>query len=336
MSDRIARSIIIDDQQAMITDIQRNLKPALQRAGVELQVIERYTDHSAAIDYLVGHPGSVDLIVTDVLWPRPPGSVPKQHEEGLQVIQYAKEECPNALIVALSLGDEAHRTVRRRAGEAGAHIVRLHQEDLPGDDGKGWLELGRTIADFLRAGQPFGRSWSPLGQAHPERTAIDEARALCDSFRRLPEIAKPLVQRRKRREPFAIRDEADVQDIVEVLLWCRFEDVRAEERAPSSAGSASVLDFLVPEISLGVEVKVARAGHRHREVRDELLIDLNDYATHPDVRAVVAVVADLASVIRNPRGFEGDLSGVKNGLPVEVVVVDLAALTASLTQDNVG
>lgn len=330
---RTARSIIVDDLATMITDIRRNLSPALELEGVLLEVLEEFTDYTAAGSYLVKNPGSVDLVVTDVLWPRPAGSVPRQEQQGLQVIRYARDSSPDALIVALSLGDEVHRTVRRWATEAGAHIVRLHDEDLPGEDGSGWLELGRIIADRLRAGPPYPKSPSPPMEITADAFGPGAGvRDLVVALRRLRQVARPLVRRRRQRPGLELVDETDIQDLVEAVLWAWYDDVRPEERTPSIGGSSSVIDFLLRDSSIAVEVKVASTRHSERKVKEELLIDANDYAGHPSVRTLVAVVADLESAIRNPKGFETDLSGTKDRLLLQTIVVDLAPLVGRSPQ----
>src|SRR5262249_26121248 len=55
-----------------------------------------------------------------------------------------------------------------------------------------------------------------------------------------------------------ITDEYDTQDILRALLRLHFRDVRIEEYAPSYAGAASRMDFLLHNEEIVVEVKMAR------------------------------------------------------------------------------
>ena len=326
----VLRAILVDDQRSQIEDIKRNLTPALELVGHTLQVVKEFEDHAEATQYLVRHPGSLDLIVTDILWPKASGRHPRQDPLGLQVLRYGESKCPEALLVALSLGDENHISIDRDAIGAGAHIVRLHEKDLPGRDGSGWIELGQTIARTIHGGRPYSKSPSPGVTHEPppggSRSIDDEVRKLTGVLRRVPQICQSIVNRRRSRVGIAADDEYDMQDLVDVVLRVLYEDVRPEERTPSSAGSSSTIDFLVRDASIAIELKVATATHRERKIKEELLIDRNDYKAHPSVRAVIAVVFDLTATIRNPRGFESDLFERRSDSVFEVVVVDAAAL----------
>lgn len=145
---------------------------------------------------------------------------------------------------------------------------------------------------------------------------------LVSSLRRLGTGgARPLLRRRQRRAGLRVDDEYDVQDLVEALLRCLYSDVRHEEPTPSSAGSSSRMDLHLREGSTAVEVKVTAASRGERQIKPELLVDINDYREHPRVETLVAVVYDLVGSFENPAGFEHDLSGMRDGLAVRVVVV---------------
>jgi hypothetical protein len=284
-----------------------------------MTVVDEFTDYTSALTFLVNRSEDVDLVVTDVLWPSP-GSPTRQTKSGLQVIRYAIEHAPQALIVALSVGDAENIAVERDARNAGAHIVRLHGVDLPGQDGAGWLELGRKIAEFISAGPPFPAA-AATDAWQRERAGVVESDLdrLTAAFRRMPMSLRPLIQRRRQRSGMSLDDEYDLQDAVEAVLSLFYDDVRPEERAPSSAGSSSVIDFLVKDQSLAIEVKVASQRHGPKDLKEELLVDHHDYARHPNVRVLVTVVFDLDSAIRNVKGFESDLS--MKGPPLERITI---------------
>jgi hypothetical protein len=81
------------------------------------------------------------------------------------------------------------------------------------------------------------------------------------------------------------------------------------------------MDLHLREGSIAVEVKVTATGRGERQIKPELLVDINDYREHPRVETLVAVVYDLAGTFENPVGFEHDLGGMRDGLDVRVVVV---------------
>lgn len=133
--------------------------------------------------------------------------------------------------------------------------------------------------------------------------------------------ARQLRHRYNNRTPYEINDEYDVQDLLHSILRAYFEDVRPEEYTPSYAGSSSKVDFLLkPEKSV-IEVKYATEELKEKKIGEQLIIDIKKYQTHPDCHALYCLVYDPGGNIRNPIGFESDLSGKHNNLMVTVLVV---------------
>lgn len=62
---------------------------------------------------------------------------------------------------------------------------------------------------------------------------------------RFHSFAKQIQKRQRNREPFIIRDEYDVQDLLHSLLRIHFDDVRPEEYCPSYAGKSARMDFFL-------------------------------------------------------------------------------------------
>jgi hypothetical protein len=127
---------------------------------------------------------------------------------------------------------------------------------------------------------------------------------LCERFHR---VATPLRSRHDGRPPFEVKDEHDVQDLLDALLQVDFNDVRREERSPSHAGSSPAIDFLLKAEQLAIEAKMARPSMTPKTLGDELLADVGRYAEHPDCGTLVCFVYDPESRLKNPRGLESDL-----------------------------
>lgn len=127
-------------------------------------------------------------------------------------------------------------------------------------------------------------------------------------FDRFHLVAQQLKRRYNGRETLEIKDEYDVQNLLHSLLHIDFEDIRAEEWAPSYAGKASRMDFLLKEEKIVVEVKKTRKGLGNGEIGDQLIIDITRYQAHSDCQTLICFVYDPESIIVNPRGLEKDLS----------------------------
>ncbi|MEV7652151.1 hypothetical protein [Kocuria marina] len=171
---------------------------------------------------------------------------------------------------------------------------------------------------------PMGRWQVPFSQISPklesQRTLIMEASLdatpaeaaalkLGESLRRLPALLDTL-QRRAPDWPIGqhIRDESDLQIVIEAYLRTLYDDVRPEDYVPSYAGANSRVDFRLPEAGIIVETKMTRERLTERKLGEELLIDAGRYPAHPDCKAIVAFVYDPTRRIHNPRGVERDLA----------------------------
>jgi hypothetical protein len=133
--------------------------------------------------------------------------------------------------------------------------------------------------------------------------------------------ANQLKRRYDNRETLHINDEYDVQDLLHAFLKLHFDDVRPEEYAPSKAGAASRLDFLLKSEKIVVEAKMASSSLNDKKIADQLIVDIERYQTHPDCDRLVCFVYDPGHHIRNPIGLEKDLSRKNDELEVIVVVV---------------
>ena len=118
-----------------------------------------------------------------------------------------------------------------------------------------------------------------------------------------------------------ISDEYDLQDAVHACLRLFFDDVRPEEWTPSYAGRSARVDFLLKNEQTVVETKMTRPGLGERGIGDELIQDIARYQAHPECQALAALVWDPSLRIMNPRGLEADLSGPRERILVQVMIV---------------
>jgi hypothetical protein len=127
-------------------------------------------------------------------------------------------------------------------------------------------------------------------------------------------------KRHNNRDAFLIEDEYDVQDLLHAILKIEFDDIRPEEWTPSYAGRSARVDFLLKQEDTVIEVKKTREGLETKKVGEELIIDIERYRSHQNCKTLICFVYDPDSRINNPRGLENDLSGVREGLNVKVII----------------
>ena len=139
-----------------------------------------------------------------------------------------------------------------------------------------------------------------LDGLRPAATVIE----LC---RRFPLFVAALAQRHDNRPPFELKDEYDVQDVLNGLLRLHFDDVRPEEWNPSYGGVHSRSDLLLKRERVVVETKMTRKGLGQRALVGQLTVDKAQYRTHPDCGTLVCFVYDPERRLTNPPAVEADL-----------------------------
>ena len=143
---------------------------------------------------------------------------------------------------------------------------------------------------------------------------------LVNIFNKFHQVVVQLRDRYNERSTLDIEDEYDVQDLLHVLLIMFCDDIRAEEWTPSYAGTSSRQDFLLRNEKIVIEVKKTRKGLDNRELGDQLIIDIARYKTHPESKKLVCFIYAPENRIKNPRGFENDLSNSTEDYSVLVYV----------------
>ena len=97
----------------------------------------------------------------------------------------------------------------------------------------------------------------------PHNVDVDYEGELQNIFNRFFAVAKQLQRRHDNRDTLSIKDEYDVQDLLNSLLLLHFEDVRPEEWTPSYAGGSKRMDFLLKDSEIAIEVKMTRIAQKY-------------------------------------------------------------------------
>ena len=119
---------------------------------------------------------------------------------------------------------------------------------------------------------------------------------------------------------YAIKDEWDCQYLFRSILAAYFPDVREEEWSPSVAGSASRCEFFLKPLRAMVELKYVRKSDTTK-IKKELANDFVDYGGNSEVDRLICLVYDPDNHLKNPAGFQSDLSKPRTGLiDVKVIV----------------
>lgn len=119
--------------------------------------------------------------------------------------------------------------------------------------------------------------------------------------------AKLCLGARHARPPLIINDEHDAQYVLEALLQLFFDNVKPEEWTPSYLGSSKRVDFFLPEFKLVIEVKMASAKLRDKQLSQQLVEDLVHYSKMPECKTLVCFIYNPNKSLKQPSVLKADL-----------------------------
>lgn len=152
--------------------------------------------------------------------------------------------------------------------------------------------------------------------------AIKRVERICKRFH---QVTRQLRSRHAGRPTLDINDEYDVQDLLHALLKIDFDDIRAEDWAPSYASGATRMDFVLKIEQVVIEVKKTRDGLSDKEVGEQLIVDIAKYQQSADCRTLICFVYDPEGKIGNPAGLIADLSNLSNDQISVLVFIEPSA-----------
>lgn len=183
-------------------------------------------------------------------------------------------------------------------------------------------EVEKTIKEAISRAVNFKKVVDNILSQYKRPIELEQVSQLIERILlKFPAVVKEIRQRYGNRPTFVIKDEYDVHDLLRGLLRLYFDDVREEEWTPSYAGASARMDFLLKNEQIVIEVKMARKGLSQKQIREQLIIDKAHYRKHPDCKKLYCFIYDPEGKIKNPRGYEKDLSEKIGDFETKVLVV---------------
>lgn len=127
-------------------------------------------------------------------------------------------------------------------------------------------------------------------------------------FTNFHRCARSILNRYQKRDTLEIKDEYDVQDLLQGILRLFIDDVRPEDYVPSYAGGNSRTDFYLPQYNTYIETKMTRNGLQDREVGEQLAIDIARYGDR--CQTLICFIYDKGRLLSNPYGLISDLEAL--------------------------
>jgi hypothetical protein len=151
----------------------------------------------------------------------------------------------------------------------------------------------------------------------PAADPLGRIRTICLRFHA---VARQIRQRHEGRPTLDVEDRHDVCDLLHALLRLDFEDVKAEPWTPAPSGGQERIDFLIEHERIAITVKKTRHGFGAKEIADQVSLDFQQYAAHPDYTTVFCFIYDPEGRIGNPRQIEAELRLQREGRTLEVLI----------------
>lgn len=86
------------------------------------------------------------------------------------------------------------------------------------------------------------------------------------------------LKRRKNHDKFVIRDEYDVQDLLQIVLKSLFPKIIPEENTPQVGGKTERADFIFKELGIILEIKMIKESDKdEKEFIKQMKIDIESY-----------------------------------------------------------
>lgn len=183
-------------------------------------------------------------------------------------------------------------------------------------------EIEKQLKDVISGIVEFKKEIDSVLSEYKPPPKIEHVSQLIEKIlERFHMVVREIGYRYDNRPPFEINDEYDVQDLLRGLLRLHFDDVRDEEWTPSYAGGSARMDLLLKNEQIVIEVKMVRKGISEKRIREQLIVDKAYYKGHKDCKKLYCFIYDPEGRIKNPKGFERDLSDKVDGFETKVLIV---------------
>lgn len=164
----------------------------------------------------------------------------------------------------------------------------------------------------------------------PDRVSVLEQsgrEALKTTVKRAVDALTPAIRLFGSREENSLNNwpitcEADIRDLLYVMLRASIVDIKREEVVPSRAGVSKKVDLYSEVARVFIEVKWINRSGRWKQIPVQINDDIQSYHKHPSCEMLFFVVVDVVKDIPDPASFQRDLSNPQtiDGKEIEVHV----------------
>ena len=131
-------------------------------------------------------------------------------------------------------------------------------------------------------------------------------------LKEFPNAIKKITQnRRKGHEPFVVRDEYDVQDLLYFVLKSNFPQIIPEENTPQVGGKTARADFILDKFGIILEIKMIKDNdYNEANFVEQIQVDMQSYYRY-NPKYIIFFIYDPQNKTKDKNHFF-DLQGIIN------------------------
>jgi hypothetical protein len=177
---------------------------------------------------------------------------------------------------------------------------------------KDWRAAARNAATEIQDARNALRELYPrTALVRPGSATGRGVQSVVSALEQFPECVRYLNTRRSSGAVIDINSEADVQDVVFLMLRPSVTDLIPENPTDKIASRYSIKDFLSKELELAVEAKFIRDKKHGKEISRELHDDIEMYRNHPACRSLVFFIYDRDALIPDVLALKKQTEGIR-------------------------
>lgn len=134
---------------------------------------------------------------------------------------------------------------------------------------------------------------------------------IVSALEQFPECVRYLNTRRSSGAVIDINSEADVQDVVFLMIRPWVTDLVPENPTDRVASRYAIKDFVSMELETVVEAKFIRDKKHGRDISKELHDDIEMYKNHPSCKHLVFFIYDRDAVIPDVSALKKQIVGIR-------------------------
>jgi hypothetical protein len=176
-----------------------------------------------------------------------------------------------------------------------------------------WIPTAKNAVNQIRDATGAVRALYPrmpiIGLSADGEASVEKVVSALEEF---VECVRYLNTRRSSGAIIEINKEADLQDVVYLMLRPWVRDLVPENPTDKVASRFVIKDFLSKQLAMIVEAKYIREKKHGHDISKEMHDDIEMYRNHPDCRTLVFFTYDRDAYIPDVAALKRQIEGIRS------------------------